>query len=63
MQKTYNFYCDESTHIKHDGKPYMIISYVSTPLHQLKLHNKAIRKLKLKHFYKGEMNFTGKIKT
>lgn len=58
MNRTYNFYCDESTHIQHDGQPYMILSYVSTPYHELKLHNNAIRELKLKHHYKGEMKWS-----
>lgn len=58
MKKTYNFYCDESTHIENDGLPYMILSYVSTPLNQLKLHNEKIRELKIKHFYKGEMKWS-----
>ena len=29
MSKTFNIYCDESTHLKNDGHPYMILGYVS----------------------------------
>lgn len=55
--KTFNFYCDESTHIQHDRNPFMILSYVSTPYNQLKIHSKYIRKLKLEHHFKGEMKW------
>lgn len=58
MTKTYNFYCDESTHIENDGHPFMLLSFVSTPYHQLKMHNENIREIKLKHFYKGEMKWS-----
>lgn len=58
MNKTYNFYCDESTHIENDGQPFMILSYISTPYHLLKMHNQNIREMKLKHFYKGEMKWS-----
>jgi len=58
MKKTYNIYCDESTHIENDGQPYMILSYISTPYHLLKMHNKNIRELKMEHFYKGEMKWS-----
>lgn len=58
MSKTYNFYCDESTHIQHDGQPFMLLSYVSTPYHQLKLHNTNIREMKIKHHFNGEMKWS-----
>jgi len=58
MSKTFNFYCDESTHIENDKHPYMLLSYVSTPYNQLRLHNNYIRKLKIKHHYKGEMKWS-----
>ena len=25
MSKTFNIYCDESTHLIHDGHPYMLL--------------------------------------
>lgn len=58
MNKTYNIYCDESTHIENDGHPYMILSYVSTPYHLLKMHNKNIREMKMEHFVRGEMKWS-----
>lgn len=63
MSKTFNFYCDESTHIETDKQPYMILSYVSAPYHLLKMHNQNIRELKLKHFYKGEMKWSSMSKS
>lgn len=58
MTKTYNFYCDESTHIEKDRQPYMLLSFISTPYHQLKIHNENIRELKIEHHYKGEMKWS-----
>lgn len=35
--KTYNIYCDESTHLENDGQPYMIYGYVSIPYNEMAL--------------------------
>ena len=59
MNKTFNIYCDESTHLQHDGMPFMIIAYVSTGYNQLKLHNEHIKMLKAKHKFKGEIKWSG----
>jgi hypothetical protein len=58
IRKTFNFYCDESTHLENDVHPYMVIGYVSTPFHLLKMHNQNVRELKLKHFLKGELKWS-----
>ena len=58
IKKTFNFYCDESTHLENDNEPYMIIGYVSTPYHLLKMHSQNIREMKIKHFFKGEMKWS-----
>ena len=29
MNKTFNIYCDESTHMVHDGHPYMLLGCTS----------------------------------
>ncbi len=58
MNKTYNFYCDESTHIERDGHPFMILSFVSTAYHQLRLHNEAIRAIKRRNYFKGELKWS-----
>jgi hypothetical protein len=55
--KTFNMYCDESTHLQHDGKPYMLIAYISCAYNQLKQHKEHIKMLKEKHFFKGEIKW------
>lgn len=59
MSKTFNFYCDESTHLQHDGKPYMLIAYVSSAYNQLKQHKAHLKMLKAKHKVKGEIKWSG----
>jgi hypothetical protein len=56
--KTFNFYCDESTHLQNDGMPYMIIAYVSTPYNQLKQHKDHLKLLKAEHKFKGEIKWS-----
>lgn len=56
--KTYNFYCDESTHLQHDGKPYMLISYVSSAYNELKIHKQYLKSLKAKYKVKGEVKWS-----
>ena len=58
MGKTFNIYCDESTHLQHDNMPYMIIAYVSTAINQLKQHNEHIKQLKAQYDYKGEIKWS-----
>lgn len=59
QQKTFNLYCDESTHLENDGMPYMLVAYVSSAINQVKIHSQNIRQIKLKHFFKGEIKWTG----
>lgn len=49
MGKTFNFYCDESCHLENDGKPYMLISYVSSAYNQVQIHHDKIRELQQEH--------------
>ncbi len=58
MSKTFNFYCDESTHLQNDGMPYMMIAYVSTAYNQMKLHKENIKQIKAKHKIKGEIKWS-----
>lgn len=58
MSKTFNFYCDESTHLQNDGKPYMMIAYVSCAYNQLKQHKESIKGIKAKHKIKGEIKWS-----
>ncbi len=57
MKKTFNLYCDESTHLVNDGMPYMIISYISVAHNQLKVHNQHLNMLKKKYHVKGEIKW------
>lgn len=56
--KTFNFYCDESTHLENDGFPYMMISYVSSAWNQTKIHSQFIYALREKHRFKGEIKWS-----
>lgn len=56
--KTFNIYCDESTHLQHDGKPYMIVAYVSSAYYQLAQHKEHLKMLKTKHKVKGEFKWS-----
>ncbi|MBT4399215.1 MAG: DUF3800 domain-containing protein [Bacteroidetes bacterium] len=56
--KTFNFYCDESTHLQNDGMPFFILSYVSCPYKDLKTHKIAIKGIREKHSYKGEFKWS-----
>lgn len=58
MSKTFNFYCDESTHLQNDGMPYMMIAYVSTAFNQMQTHKDAIKAIKAKHKIKGEIKWS-----
>ena len=58
MSKTFNIYCDESTHLKNDGHPYMILGYVSIAYPQIKLAKEQIKAIKNKHGYTGELKWT-----
>ncbi len=56
--KTFNFYCDESCHLENDKMPYMLIAFTSCAYNQVKLHSENIRKIKRKHFLKGELKWS-----
>lgn len=56
--KTYNIYCDESTHLENDGHPYMVYGYVSIASNQIKLCKEQIKAIKLKYNYNGELKWT-----
>lgn len=58
QQKTFNFYCDESTHLENDSFPYMIIAYISSAWNQVKLHSQHIYHLREKHHFKGEIKWS-----
>ncbi len=57
-RKTFNIYCDESTHLISDGFPYMILGYVSVAYPQIKKAKEYIKAIKEKHNYNGELKWT-----
>lgn len=58
MHKTFNFYCDESTHLQNDGMPFMLIGYVSCAFPQIRLHSDNIRAIKRKHHIYDEVKWS-----
>ncbi len=56
--KTFNYYCDESTHLPNDNMPYMLLGYVSVPYHQMKIHSDAIKEIRNKHKVFGEIKWS-----
>ena len=58
MSKTFNIYCDESTHMMHDGHPYMLLSYTRIAYPQIRMAKAAIKAIKEKHNYTEELKWT-----
>ena len=58
MSKTFNIYCDESTHLINDRHPYMLLGYVSIAYPQIKMAREQIKAIKAKHNYVGELKWT-----
>ena len=58
MSKTFNIYCDESTHLIHDGHPYMLLGYISIAYPQIKIAKEEIKAIKAKYNYKEELKWT-----
>ncbi|PIK20114.1 DUF3800 domain-containing protein [Prevotella intermedia] len=58
MNKTFNIYCDESTHLIHDRHPYMLLGYVSIAYPQIRIAKEAIKNIKNKYNYKDELKWT-----
>ncbi|MCR5568921.1 MAG: DUF3800 domain-containing protein [Paludibacteraceae bacterium] len=56
--KTFNIYCDESTHLIADGHPYMLLGYVSVAYNQITMAKKHISEIVTKHEFKGELKWT-----
>ena len=56
-KKTYNLYCDESTHLQNDQMPFMLISYIKCAYPQIRQHREHFKFLKSKHKFKGEMKW------
>ncbi len=58
MSKTFNIYCDESTHLIHDGHPYMLLGYTSIAYPQIKIAKEEIKAIKAKYNYNDELKWT-----
>ena len=58
MTKTFNLYCDESTHLENDHQPYMLLGYISVAYKQVKGAKEHIRAIMKKHDFHGELKFT-----
>jgi len=58
MSKTFNIYCDESTHLQNDGMPFMMIAYISVGYNQLKQHKEQLKAIRAKHKVKGEIKWS-----
>ena len=58
MNKTFNVYCDESTHLIHDGHPFMLLGYTSIAYPQIKIAKEEIKAIKAKYNYKDELKWT-----
>lgn len=56
-EKTFNIYCDESTHLEHDGHPYMLYGYVSIASNQIKICKEQIKAIKDKYDYTDELKW------
>lgn len=51
-------YCDESTHLIHDGHPYMLLSYISIAYPQIRLAKEEMKAIKRKFNYTEELKWT-----
>lgn len=58
MSKTFNIYCDESTHLIHDGHPYMLLGYTSIAYPQIRIAKQEIKAIKSRHNYNEEFKWT-----
>lgn len=56
--KTFNIYCDESCHLEHDHKPYMLLGNISCAYPQVKRHSERIKEIKKKHHLYAEIKWT-----
>lgn len=58
MAKTFNIYCDESTHLPNDGCPYILLGYICVPYPLIKEAKMAINDIKDKYGFDGEMKWS-----
>ncbi|GJM64991.1 DUF3800 domain-containing protein [Persicobacter diffluens] len=58
MSKTFNIYCDESSHLENDHKQFMVLGSVSSAYNQVKRHHERIKELKKKHRFYAEIKWS-----
>ncbi len=56
--KTFNIYCDESTHLPDDKRPYMLLGCINVAYPQIKLVKEQIKSIKKKYNFNGELKWT-----
>lgn len=54
----YNIYCDESSHLEHDGASAMSFGAVICPAASVQQHHRSIREIKERHRATGELKWT-----
>lgn len=57
-EKTFNIYCDESTHLPRDNKPYMILGCINVAYPQIRLIKEQIKTIKQKYNFNGELKWS-----
>lgn len=57
-RKTFNLYCDESCHIEHDHKKFMLLGSVSCAYPQVRRYSKRIQELKKEHHFYAEIKWS-----
>lgn len=56
--KTFNIYCDESTHLPNDNKPFMLLGCINVAYPQIKMVKEQIKAIKQKYKFNGELKWS-----
>ncbi|PSL23810.1 DUF3800 domain-containing protein [Dyadobacter jiangsuensis] len=57
-KKTFNLFCDESSHLPYDGMRYMLIGYVQVGSNDVKRYKAELRHIRSTHRKKGETKWS-----
>lgn len=58
IENTYNYYCDESCHLRNDQKSFMVLGYISVPYNRIKRFKEEIKEIRQKHKNSLEVKWT-----
>lgn len=58
MNKTFNYYCDESSHLENDHKKYMLLGRVSSAYNMVRINTEKINQIKKRHNFYGEIKWS-----